>query len=282
MWPVILGVVAFLGLGGIAASQFVKISSLQDDLKASRQEIADLRSGQAAMSSKLDKTVTDMETAVAATQKDTTAALRRTESAAQISAKRHADAVAQQLNSQMKKQQEYTQSFSTELNKVKESAVAESSKLNGVATEVGTVKTDLANTKSEIEKTLSDLQRVRGDMGVMSGLIATNSKEIHALRELGDRNIYEFTLTKEAKTQRIGDVQLALRKADVKRGRYTLNVAADDRMIEKKDKTVNEPVQFYVPSKARQPYEIVVNQVSKNTIKGYLSTPKVTLASSSK
>lgn len=278
MWPVILGVIAFLGLGGIAASQYVKVSSLQDDLRASRQEIADLRSGQTAMSGKLDKSLSDLETAVASTQKDTDLALRKTQSAAQISAKRHADAVAKQLAQQLKKQQEETQAFSLELSKVKESAEAESSKLTGVATEVGTVKTDLATTKTDVEKTLADLQRVRGDMGVMSGLVATNGKEIQALRELGERNIYEFTLTKEAKTQRVGDVQLTLKKADTKRSKYTLLVGADDRSIEKKDRTINEPVQFYVPSRARQPYEIVVNQVDKNTVKGYLATPKVTIA----
>ena len=277
-WPVILAVLAFLGLGGIATSQYVKVSSLQDDLKASRQEIADLRSGQAAISSKMDKSLTDIETAVAASRKDTTAALQRTQSVAQNSAKKHADAIAQQFSMQMKKQQEENQAFSTELSKVKESAEAESNKLTGVASDVGNVRTELASTKSDVEKTFSDLQRMRGDMGVMSGLVATNSKEITALRELGDRNIYEFTLTKEAKTQRVGDVQLALNKADVKRNRYTMTVGVDDRSIQKKDKTVNEPVQFYVPSKARLPYEIVVNEVTKNSIKGYLSTPKVTLA----
>jgi len=44
-----------------------------------------------------------------------------------------------------------------------------------------------------------------------------------------------------------------------------------------KDKTVNEPVQFYVTSKSRVPYELVINEVRKDTLVGYLSMPKVKL-----
>jgi hypothetical protein len=105
-------------------------------------------------------------------------------------------------------------------------------------------------------------------------LVATNSKEIAALRALGDRNIFEFTLGKTKQPQRVGDVMLQLSKVDLKKNRYTVNVTADDKRVEKKDKGINEPVQFYT-SKARMPYEIVVNELRKDTIVGYLSTPKV-------
>lgn len=61
---------------------------------------------------------------------------------------------------------------------------------------------------------------------------------------------------------------------DLKKNKYTLELVADDKRVEKKDKNVNEPVQFYV-AKARQPYELVVNEVKKDQIVGYLATPKV-------
>jgi hypothetical protein len=111
---------------------------------------------------------------------------------------------------------------------------------------------------------------------VMSGLIATNSKELEALKKLGDRDYFEFDLPKSSSPQKVGDIQLALRRADVKRNRFTLEVLADDRRVEKKDKTINEPVQFYTSS-TRIPYEIVVNQVRKDHVVGYLSVPKVKL-----
>ena len=147
----------------------------------------------------------------------------------------------------------------------------------GVKTEVGGVKTDVASTRSDLEATKARLESVKGDMGVMSGLIATNGKDLAALRELGERNYFEFDLTKKMADKRIGNVTLRLKSADTKRNRYTLEVLADDKRVEKKDKTINEPVQVYV-SGYRQPYEIVINQVKKDGVVGYLSTPKVTLA----
>ncbi len=147
-----------------------------------------------------------------------------------------------------------------------------------VKTEVGEVKLQAASTRSELDKTIAEMHRVNGDMGVMSGLVATNSKEIAALRALGERDYYEFSLSKTQARRVLAGVNLVYKKADPKRNRYTLEVVADDKRVEKKDRTINEPVQFYVSSKARQPYELVINEVKKDTIVGYLSAPKTQVA----
>ncbi len=149
--------------------------------------------------------------------------------------------------------------------------------VSGVKTEVSNVKADVATAQSGLEKTGADLKRVMGDMGVMSGLIATNAKDLSALRELGERNYFEFDITKNQNQKKIGNLTLTLKKSDPKRNRYTVEVMADDKRVEKKDKTVNEPVQLYV-SGNRLPYEVVVNQIKKDEIVGYLATPKVTVA----
>jgi len=135
------------------------------------------------------------------------------------------------------------------------------------------VKTQVTATQEELQKTISDLKSARGDLGVQSGLIATNASELQALRRLGERNYFEFKLGKTKAPQRVGDVTLLLKSTDPKKNKYTVDVMADDKLTEKKDKNLNEPVQFYT-SKAKQPYEIVVNSVQKNLIVGYLSTPK--------
>jgi hypothetical protein len=119
---------------------------------------------------------------------------------------------------------------------------------------------------------------VQGDLGVTSGYVATNGKELEALKRLGERNYFEFTLSKGKEAKHVGDIQLVLRKADPKKNKFTVTVMADDKSIEKKDKTINEPVQFYVSKAPHQPYEIVVNHVSKDQISGYLATPKDTLS----
>ena len=167
-------------------------------------------------------------------------------------------------------QQEAAEKINTDLNSVKEAADA---KFTAVSSDVGDVKTQVTSTRSELEKTISDLKKVTGDLGVTSGYVATNGKELAALRRMGERTYVEFSIQKTKQPQKVGDIQLQLKKADVKRNRFTVDVFADDKKIEKKDKTANEPVQFYV-AKARQPYEIVVNEVRKDQIVGYLATPK--------
>ena len=148
-------------------------------------------------------------------------------------------------------------------------------KIGAVATEVGGAKKDIEATKSDLEATKGKLERSLGDMNVMSGLIAHNKDDLDELRRRGDRNYYEFTLTKSKNAQRVGPVQMSLNRTDPKKAKYTLTVVADDKTIEKKDKTSGEPVQFYVKGSARMaPYEIVVFDVGKNQITGYLATPK--------
>src|ERR1700676_1040350 len=148
-------------------------------------------------------------------------------------------------------------------------------KIGAVATEVGGAKKDIEATKTDLETTKSKLERATGDMGVMSGLIAHNRDDLDELKRRGDRNYYEFKVTKSKTPQRVGPVQVTLNKSDQKKGKYTMTVFVDDRSIEKKDKTAGEPVQFYLKGAARMaPYEIVVFHVGKNDITGYLPTPK--------
>ena len=134
-----------------------------------------------------------------------------------------------------------------------------------VKTDVGGVKTDVAATKSDLETTKSQLNRAVGDAGVMSGLIATNHDELEVLKHRGDRNYYEFSLQKGAKPTLLATIKLQLKKVDEKHSRFTPNVSADDRNIEKKDKGLDEPVQFYT-GKNPVLYELVVNQMDKNKV----------------
>jgi len=163
------------------------------------------------------------------------------------------------------------QKFAAQLTEVqKESA----EKIGAVATEVGGAKKDIEATKSDLEATKGKLERSLGDMNVMSGLIARNHDDLEDLKRRGDRNYYEFTLAKAKSPQRVGPIQMNLSKTDPKKSKYTLVVFADDRQIEKKDKTSGEPIQFYVGNSRNGVFEIVVFTVGKSQVTGYLSTPK--------
>lgn len=188
-------------------------------------------------------------------------------SQAKAEALKKADLIQQQLEAEQRKQQ---QQVAAELSQVKQNA---DSQFAAVNTDVSGVKTQLGSTQSELQKTIADLKKVTGDLGVQSGYIATNGSEIAALKRLGERNIFEFNLERSKAPQRVGDISITLKSADPKHNKYTITVLADDKSTEKKDRTINEPVQFYT-LKAKQPYEIVVNSVQKNKIVGYLSTPK--------
>ncbi len=149
---------------------------------------------------------------------------------------------------------------------------AVNTEVTGVKTDVGAAKTDIAKTQTDLQATNSKLEHAIGDLGVQSGLIAHTSSELEQLKHKGDRNYYEFTLHKGARTP-VSTVSLELKKVDAKKSRFTLNVMADDKTIEKKDRTVGEPLQFYT-GRDHLLYEVVAFSADKNTITGYLSTPK--------
>jgi hypothetical protein len=155
----------------------------------------------------------------------------------------------------------------------KKDLTAVTGEVAGVKTEVGGVKTDVASTKTELEATKAKLDSTIGDLGVQSGLIAHTRDDLETLKHKGDRNYFEFTLLKGAKPQPVSTVSLQLKKTDPKKGKFTLNVTSDDKTIEKKDRNLSEPIQFY-SGRDHMLYELVVWTVEKNKAGGYLSTPK--------
>ncbi|MDR3726588.1 MAG: hypothetical protein P4K86_06060 [Terracidiphilus sp.] len=170
------------------------------------------------------------------------------------------------LESAQKQTAQQVSSVSNEVSNVK-------TDVGGVKNDVGGVKKDLGQTRTDLAGALSQLQSMKGDMGMQSGLIARNHDELELLKHKGDRNYYEFTLNKGEKKP-VGTVTVELKKTDAKKNKLTINVYSDDKKFEKKDKNVNEPLQFYA-GKEPMLYEIVVNSInSKNQITGYLSSPK--------
>ena len=158
-------------------------------------------------------------------------------------------------------------------NKTAQQVNAVASDVSSVKTDVGGVKTDLGKTQTDLATTISQLMAVKGDLSSTNSVIARNHDELVLLEHKGDRNYYEFTLTKGQKKP-VGTVSLELKKTDQKKNKFTLNILADDKNYEKKDRNVNEPLQFY-SGKDPALFEIVVNSInSKNQITGYLTTPK--------
>ncbi len=148
-----------------------------------------------------------------------------------------------------------------------------SGQVQNVQQDVSATKTDLSATKTDLADTKAKLESMRGDLGVQSGLIARTRDDLETLKKRGERNYFEFTLLKSKRPTVVSTISLQLKKVDVKRSKYTMNVFSDDRTIEKKDKNMGEPVQFY-SGRGRQLYELVVFEIAKDRVSGYLSTPK--------
>jgi chromosome segregation ATPase len=250
---------------------YFQLEGTKDELAKVREglasEVATLREATAVSAQAQRRTVDNLRDQLDSARRQASMAAGQ----AKIDATRRAEELAEKLQVAQEAQKKAVQD---EFSAVKAAAAATDSKVTEVKTEVAKVDTKIDTTKSELDKTITDLKRVTGDLGIQSGLIATNSSELAALKALGERNYFDINLVRTKEPVKVGDILVKLKRADQKRNRYTIEVTADDKLTEKKDKTVNEPVQFLVAG-ARQPYEIVINQVGKDRIVGYLATPKV-------
>ena len=253
---------------------YVQVDHLRTDLAKTRDqllsEVSNLRDASSVNSASQQRHIQTLREELDAARQRLHDEARNMSSQAKAEATARAEQLAKQLEAENAKVQ---QQVSSEISDVKQTASAANTKIADVSTDVGNLRSSQALTQSQLEKTIADLKSTRGDLGVQSGLIATNAQELAALKRLGERNYFEFKLGKTKQPQRVGDITLHLKKVDSKRNKYSVDVMADDKLYEKKDKNANEPVQFYT-SKAKQPYELVVNQVQKDMIVGYLATPK--------
>lgn len=267
----VLGAGLLAALGGLFYLHN-HLVSVRMETEALKKEVAVLRQNLSAADVNAVQTIAALRSELDNIRKETETSTE----AAQRAARRHAEAVAARVSKTLAEQQQAEkQQIVQQIDEIKSRTEQATARLTDITSEVSGVKSEVASTRSEIDKTIAELRRVTGDLGVLSGLIATNSKELAALKALGDRDYYEFNLARKSGPQKVGDVVVQLKKTDLKRNRFTLEIVADDKRVEKKDRTVNEPVQFYVPSKARIPYELVVNEVRKDAVVGYLAAPKV-------
>jgi len=142
--------------------------------------------------------------------------------------------------------------------------------------QLGTLTQGVSATRSELESTKKSLESLRSDLGMarseLGTLIARNHDEIEKLRQIGERDYFEFTLVRR-QLQRVAGVGLLLKKTNVKRHRFNLSLIVDDKDIEKKDRTINEPI-FFTMQGSKKFYELVVNDVQSNQVRGYMSAPK--------
>jgi hypothetical protein len=281
VWIPVVLVVALVAIGVVAYGQYsgkaaleARIASLESQLQASTQknsvELQNLQKADTSLASDIEVVtkrvgVTGQELASArkfAEKLRQDAELAKEQLATELATKASASEVAANVAAAREEA----------ANKVAEVQKSADTKISGVSGEVKTVASNLEATNRDLAESKRALVDVKT---VLSDQIARNAGELAALRLKGERNFTEFDLKKGKKNemQRVGDIRLELRDTDTKKQKYNVIIQVDDHKIEKKDKLTNEPIQFLV-GRDKLRYEIVVNNVGKDTISGYLSTPK--------
>ena len=236
--------------------------------------INDVESTSHKAASDADKKLTDLSSDVRLINNRvgvTSTELARAREASQL-LKRQQEQAAKELSNQLA-----AKANSTDVDTLRQEATTKMDELQKDSTaKIGTVSTDLSGVKQDLVVAREEWGRQLVDVKtVLSEGIAKNSSELSQLRKKGERDYFEFDIRKNSKQplQRVADVQLALLKADPKNHKYSVSIQVDDNRLEKKDRTTNEPVQFLI-GRDELRYELVVNSIEKDRIRGYISAPK--------
>ena len=132
----------------------------------------------------------------------------------------------------------------------------------------------LKDTQDLVTKNRTDLESSLGSTkDELNGSIARTHEELVVLQKRGERNYFEFDLTKSKQFQRFGPLTLSLRRTDTKHMNYDLSMVVDDNPLDKKRVNLYEPIWIHAESEG-QPVQVVVNKISKNFVHGYISAPK--------
>jgi Tfp pilus assembly protein PilE len=228
--------------------------------------IADLTAQLDAVASKAGVTATELSNA----QKSAAAARKEQQRAEQ--------ALRQSLDENAKKvdslREESQAGLAAGLTEVRQETSSQLTQVNG---QVSTVKTDLDATKSDLAASRREIGDVRDSLGRQ---IAHNADELSVLKRRGERDYFEFDIKKSKDMSRVAGIRLQLVKADPKARKYDVTLQVDDNKLQKKGQLLNEPIHLNV-GKDRVRYELVVNAIDKDRIRGYISTPKDTVSSGS-
>jgi len=269
---VALCILAIVGVQGFAlmtmrSSVAERLTSLEDENAQADEKMTVLTSDLDVVAKRLGVTTNELKDA-----QDLAKQLKQENARMRTALKEKADSKAVA---------DYQKEASTKLDAVHQET---SSKIDTINGDVKLVRTDLDATRNDLNAARSDLNSTRSDLNAtreevannkrdLGGLIARNSTELAELRRKGERDYFEFDITKSKAFNRVGDVMVQLKKTDPKKQKFEVVINADDKAIQKKDRTANEPVTFLV-GRDRARYELVVNYVDKDRIRGYVSSPK--------
>jgi chromosome segregation ATPase len=258
---------------GVGYSAYSTRTGLQDEIDVLNKQLAD----QADQIKTANKHAADMASDISVVTKRAGVTATELDASRKFAEKLRTEqeAAKQQLASELA-----TKASTSDVAAVRQEATTKAAEVEKVAdTKIGNVSGEVKAVNAKIDATNKDLADSRRDITdvktTLSAQIAKNAGELADLRKKGERDYFEFDIAKPKKNEmtRVADIQIQLRRTDPKKAKYDMLIQVDDSKLEKKDRTANEPVQFLV-GRDKLRYEVVVNFVDKDHIKGYVSTPK--------
>ena len=243
--PLWVAVVVFLCVGAVAAAFVIQQQKVANQLSARNEELTASLTQTKGQVQTLSSELNTLQTQQAERERaEKAAALRREQ------LYRHAPArkVVKKDDPRWKQMQ---------------AALAENQKA------IASTQQDLDNTRSQLQ---GNLDSTRNEL---SGSIAKTHAELVELEKKGERSYYEFDMFKGKRFDRVGPIEVSLRKTNAKHQFCDLQVIVNDREVNKKHINIYEPVVFYTEENG-QPIQLVINSISKNHMHGYVSAPKYT------
>lgn len=255
-----LSITAFILASLTAVALYLGRASAQRQLDEAKSKIVSLERQLRSSDEELDRLRDNLDAAVGMT-------LRYMEKADGLSqqierARRQQSASLREIEEELSEKAD-----AAEINRLRSESIA---KLDTISGDVSAVRSEMGDTRKELELTRRELVDVRE---TVAREIARNREELAALKQKGIFDYFEFDINNKAGFQRVGDILVAVKKTDPKKKQFDILVSVDDNVLEKKSRTILEPVQFLV-GKRRLRYELVVFDVKKNQITGYLSMPR--------
>jgi Tfp pilus assembly protein PilE len=248
-------------------ARLMELQNQIESLKAAEESrIAEITTQLDGVQTRIGMTATEIDDA----QKAAVAA-RKEQQRAEVALRQSLDENAKRVESL---REQSAAGLAAGLQEVRQETTSQFSQVNG---QVTTVKGDLETTRTDLAASRREINDVRDSLGRQ---IAHNAEELSVLKRRGERDYYEFDITKAKDMSRVAGIRIQLNKADPKARKYDLTLQVDDNKLQKKGQLLNEPINLSV-GKDRIRYELVVNSIDKDRIRGYISTPKDTVSSNS-
>jgi len=277
--PVVLAVV-IVAVAAIAYGEYTTKAAFETKIATLEEQVAELETNQGQDVKKLQASAASLASDVNSVSKKVGATAEELNQSKQITEKLRQEQDRQAESREQLAKEVSTKASSTDVAAARDEAAKRAAELQNAAdSKIVAVSNDVKTVATNLEATNRDLATSRRELvdvkNTLADQIAHNSSEISELRKKGEREYFEFDIKKEKKgvMKKVADIQLALNDTDPKKNRYAMTIQVDDNKLDKKDLTINQPVQFLV-GRDKLRYEIVVNVVDKDRIRGYLSAPK--------